>query len=136
MTTGTLLKGVRRTLSTIKRPRNIPFDEKGGSTNQDGRGTIPNTPPQQTGGQNQGVEACSLKHQTTARRHNPSCANSEVQVQAIRALYRSELEDSSNDTNIAREEDVECINEHLRECFCRRCDGDCRNCLHKEEGSC
>ncbi|KOC14210.1 hypothetical protein AFLA70_314g001141 [Aspergillus flavus AF70] len=114
MTTGTLLKGVRRTLSTMKRPRNIPFDEKGGSTNQDGRGTIPNTPTQQSGGQNQGVEACSLKRQTTARRDNHSCANSEVQVPTISALYRSELEDSSDDTNIAGGEEVEYIRMQLK----------------------
>ncbi|KAE8363484.1 hypothetical protein BDV27DRAFT_129806 [Aspergillus caelatus] len=106
---------MRRTLSIMKRPRNT------------------NTPTQPTGGQNQGVQVCN---QTTSRRDNTSCANSAMHVRAISALYRSEMEATSDDTNIATEEEVECINEHLPECFCRRCDGDCRNCLQKEEESC
>ncbi|KAB8266319.1 hypothetical protein BDV32DRAFT_144040 [Aspergillus pseudonomiae] len=133
MAPGLPLKGMRRTLSIMKRPRHTPFDEKGDSTNQDGRGTISKTPTQQTGGQNQGVETRTLEHQTTARQGSTSCANSEGRLRALSALYRSELEDSRDDTNIATEEEVECINEQLPECFCLRCYGDCRNCLKKEE---
>lgn len=133
MTAGIPLKGMRRTLSIMKRPRNTTFDEKGVSTDQDRGGTIPNTPTQPTGGQNQGVEICN---QTASWGNNTSCAKSKVHVRAISALYRSEMEDTNDDTNIATEEEVECINEHLPECFCRRCDGDCRNCLEKEEENC
>ncbi|KAE8354133.1 hypothetical protein BDV28DRAFT_147377 [Aspergillus coremiiformis] len=81
-------------------------------------------------------EACNPKHGSTDQRDYTFCANPEVGIEVISALlYRSQSEgsDDGNGMNVAEGKEVECINEHLLETFCRRCDGDCRNCVKKED---
>ncbi|KAE8371127.1 hypothetical protein BDV26DRAFT_146068 [Aspergillus bertholletiae] len=128
MIAGLPLKGMRRTLSIMKRSKISPYSEKEGPANQDGPRAMPTTPMQQTRAPNLGVEASNTEHETTVQRENA--------ISEPHALYRPELEDSGDDTNNAAEEEVGCLNEHLREYFCRRCEGDCRNCLQKEGGGC
>ncbi|KAE8386493.1 hypothetical protein BDV23DRAFT_187202 [Aspergillus alliaceus] len=124
MAAGTLLKDRRGTLLIMNRAKDVHFDEKILLISQDGEKTILNDHTQQSGEQKEVKEAGNIEYESM---------NPEVQAAVISARYRTELEGSGGGRGVTAGEEGGCINEHLPERFCRRCDGDCRNCLTKDK---